>query len=164
MDKQSPPHLSRFRQGRPEHVADVAAVIGWMKDQANVPLWLVGTSRGTQSAAFAAIELASAARGPDGLVLTSTIVTDDSGRPVPQMPLSTLKIPVLVVHHENDGCRLCASRRAENGRALQCVAAKELIAITGGISVGNPCEAMAYHGFNGIEADVVDKIARWILR
>ena len=32
----------------------------------------------------------------------------------------------------------------------------------GGINVGDPCEARAHHGFNGIEADVVAKIAAWI--
>lgn len=39
----------------------------------------------------------------------------------------------------------------------------ELIAVSGGRSTGDPCEAMAYHGFNGIEADVVGKISGWLL-
>jgi hypothetical protein len=30
--------------------------------------------------------------------------------------------------------------------------------------VGNPCEARAYHGFNGLESEVVGKIAAWIVR
>jgi hypothetical protein len=37
-----------------------------------------------------------------------------------------------------------------------------LIAVDGGESVGDPCEAMAYHGYNGIEADVVGRIAVWM--
>jgi hypothetical protein len=28
----------------------------------------------------------------------------------------------------------------------------------------DPCEAFAYHGYNGIESDVVAKIAAWIVR
>jgi hypothetical protein len=35
---------------------------------------------------------------------------------------------------------------------------------SGGVSRGDPCEAMAYHGFNGLEKDVVGKIAEWIIR
>jgi hypothetical protein len=26
----------------------------------------------------------------------------------------------------------------------------------------SPCDAMAYHGFNGLEADVVSKITAWM--
>jgi acetyl esterase/lipase len=87
-DRQNPPFLSGFRQTS-KHVADVKAVIAWLRKEAEVPVWLVGTSRGTQSAAFIATELALPDGGPDGLVLTSTILTDNKGRPVPDMPLHT---------------------------------------------------------------------------
>jgi hypothetical protein len=39
---------------------------------------------------------------------------------------------------------------------------KELIAIEGGVTEGNPCEAFAHHGYNGVEADVVARISGWI--
>ena len=32
----------------------------------------------------------------------------------------------------------------------------------GGISVGHPCEAFAYHGYNGIERETIDAIKKWI--
>jgi len=162
-DRQSPPHLSGFRQTR-EHAADVAAVIAWLKQQAPVPVWLAGTSRGTQSAAYLATELPVAQGGPDGLVLTASILTDPNGRAVPKMPLETLRIPVLVVHHELDACRVC---RFSDMPPLMDKLAKtpkaELLTVTGGQSTGDPCEAMAYHGFNGLEPEVVGKISRWIL-
>jgi hypothetical protein len=34
----------------------------------------------------------------------------------------------------------------------------------GGIAVGDPCEAFAYHGYNGIERETVDAIKKWILQ
>jgi len=37
-----------------------------------------------------------------------------------------------------------------------------MIAFKGGQTRGDPCEAFAYHGFNGIERDVVAQIAAWI--
>jgi hypothetical protein len=90
-DRQEPPFLSGFRQTN-EHVEDIKAVIGWIK-QSKLPVWLVGTSRGTQSAAYIATQLPVAAGGPDGLVLTSTILWDKRSRVVPEMPLEKLAIP-----------------------------------------------------------------------
>jgi dienelactone hydrolase len=162
-DKQSPPYLSGNRQ-KPEHSADVLAVIAWLRQQSPVPVWLVGTSRGTQSAAYIATEATPAQGGPDGLVLTSTILADPNGRAVPKMPLEKLAIPVLVVHHENDGCKLCAfSDMPAMMEKLAKTPKAELISVSGGQSRGDPCEAMAYHGFNGLEADVVGKISRWMI-
>lgn len=160
-DKQSPPYLGGTRQ-TPEHTADLLAVMRWLRQQSPLPVWLVGTSRGTQSAAYVATQLDKAAGGPDGLVLTSTILTD-TGRAVPRMPVDELKIPVLVVHHTQDGCKACAP--ADLPQLMDKLArtpAAELITVSGGISQGDPCEARAYHGFNGIEAVVVGKISGWI--
>lgn len=161
-DRQSPPYLAGFRQ-KPEHVADMKAAIAWMREQAKAPVWLVGTSRGTQSAAYVATEL-SGPEGPDGIVLSSTILTDGGGRPVPAMPLEKVRVPVLVVHHEQDGCAHCsfADVPALMGK-LESSPRKALLSFKGGENKGDACEAMAYHGFNGLEREVVQQIADWIL-
>ena len=160
-DRQSAPFLGGFRQS-PDHAADLKAVIASLRESAKVPVWLVGTSRGTQSAGYVATQLAGA-DGPDGVVLTSTILSDERGRPVPAMPLERLKVPVLVVHHEHDGCSHCqfASMPALMNK-LARVPKRELLAFKGGATRGDPCEAFGYHGFNGIEPDVVQQIAAWI--
>jgi hypothetical protein len=96
-------------------------------------------------------------------VLTASVVRDPRGRPVPQMPLHRIRVPVLVAHHERDGCSVCAfvdvspmmTQFTNSPR-------KQLFAFDGGSTEGDPCEAMAYHGFNGIERDVIAKIAAWI--
>jgi dienelactone hydrolase len=161
-DRQSPPFLSGFRQ-RPEHVSDIKAVIAWLKKQNNVPVWLVGTSRGTQSAAFIATQIGPEDGGPDGLVLTSTILTVDRGRAVPDMPLERIAIPVLVVHNEQDGCKYCSySDIPRLMEKLTAAPRKELITVKGGRDHGDPCGPLAYHGFNGIETEVITKISEWI--
>lgn len=161
-DRQNIPFLSNFRQTT-EHAADIKAVITWTRQQAKVPVWLVGTSRGTQSAAYVGTELNNA-DGPDGLVLTSSILTDHKSRPVPAMPLDRLTVPVLIVHHELDGCSHCAfSDIPALMKSLEHLPHKQLLTFTGGVSRGDPCEAFAYHGFNGIENDVVTQIVGWIL-
>ncbi|MGE5336361.1 MAG: alpha/beta hydrolase [Gemmatimonadota bacterium] len=160
-DRQRPPYLGGFRQTA-EHVADIKATIAWARAQFAVPVWLVGTSRGTQSAAFVATQL-TGADGPDGLVLTSTILSDDKGRPVPAMPLARLRVPVLVVHHEQDGCQHCRFGDIPVlMQKLDQAPRKGLLTFKGGQNRGDPCEAMAYHGFNGLERDVVAQIAAWI--
>jgi hypothetical protein len=161
-DRQSPPWLGGFRQ-RPEHAADVKAVIAWVRAASGLPVWLVGTSRGTQSVGYLATELAGG-DAPDGIVLTSTIVRDDKGRAVPAMPLEKIRIPVLVVHHEQDGCGLCQFAEVPALMArLGSAPRNRLLAFRGGENRGDPCEALAHHGFNGLERDVVQQIAAWIV-
>jgi hypothetical protein len=161
-DRQKEPFLGGFRQ-TPQHLEDVKAVIAYTRQQARLPVWLIGTSRGTQSVGHIATQL-TGPEGPDGIVLTSTILTDDTGRAVPKMELNKIEIPVLAVHHRDDGCKLCAFANMPSlMNGLTASRRKELIAVTGGQSRGDPCEAQAYHGYNGIETTVVADIARWIM-
>jgi pimeloyl-ACP methyl ester carboxylesterase len=162
-DRQTPPFLGGQRQ-RPEHAADVKAVIAWLRQKSPLPVWLIGTSRGTQSVAYVAARLADGG-GPDGIVLTSTVLDDRRSRAVPEMPLESLAIPVLVVHHEQDGCRVTLF--SDVPRLMEKLASnprKELMTFSGGLNQGDPCQARAYHGFNGLEREVVQAIAAWILR
>jgi alpha/beta superfamily hydrolase len=161
-DRQSAPFLGDFRQ-TPEHVADIKAVIAWLRQKHQLPVWLVGTSRGTQSAAFIATQLPLSEGGPDGLVLTSSILADHKSRSVSEIAVQQLAIPVLVVHHEQDGCKICPPYEVPRlMHKLSAAPRKEQMLFKGGDDVGDPCEAMAHHGFNGIEREVVGKIAAWI--
>ena len=161
-DRQSSPYLQGFRDA-PAHAADLKAVMAWLRGNGHATVWLVGTSRGTQSAAYVATEL-DGAGGPDGIVLSSTILTDRRSRPVPMLPLEKLRIPVLVVHHEQDGCWLCAYSEIPALMAkLAATPRSHLLSFKGGDSRGDPCEAFAHHGFNGQEAEVVQQTAAWML-
>ena len=136
-------------------MANVKAVIAWLRARSDAPVWLVGTSRGTQSVACVATELAGR-DGPDGIVLTLSILADRKSRSVPAMALERIRIPVLVVHHKRDGCPICPPKLENSPR-------KQLLSFNGGRSVGDPCEAFAHHGYNGIEPAVVRQIAAWIV-
>jgi pimeloyl-ACP methyl ester carboxylesterase len=161
-DRQSAPYLNGFRL-TPEHAEDARAVIAWLREQLHVPVWLVGTSRGTQSVAAIGIALAGGG-GPDGIVLTSTILRDArGGDPVTSMNLAALKIPVLVVHHQDDGCRYCPVSETDTLMRKLTGSPRENLMIVSGASQGDPCEAFAYHGFNGVEGDVIHSISAWML-
>jgi len=160
-DRQTPPFLRHFRR-TPEHAADIKAVISWLRETVKVPVWLVGTSRGTVSVAYAAIEL-NGPEGPDGIVLSSTILKQE-GRAVPEMPLERIRVPVLVVHHERDGCKVCSFADIPTLMAkLQDAPQSRLLSFTGGIGVGDPCRSTSNHGYYGIEAEVVQQTAAWLL-
>ncbi len=161
-DRQKAPYLSGFR-GTREHVTDLKAVIAWVRKQADVPVWLVGTSRGTESAAYAATSL-TGQDGPDGLVLTSTVLSDSKEFAVPGLQLDRLRIPVLVVHHVEDGCSHCPYKDISKVMdKLGNASRKELLPVKGGVSRGDPCEAYSHHGFSGVESEVVKKIGAWML-
>lgn len=163
-DRQAEPYLGGFRQTA-EHVADLKAVIAWLKKQNNLPVWLIGTSRGTQSAAYVATQLEVKEGGPDGLILTATILSDPKARSVPEMQVERIRIPVLVVHHKEDGCKHCSYDDIPVlMKKIAATPRKELLAFNGGKSQGDPCQAMAYHGFNGIEQEVVTQISEWIVK
>jgi hypothetical protein len=62
--------------------------------------------------------------------------------------------PTLVIHHRDDACQFTqpagvAPFIAWSGRRARAAW------LSGGISVGDPCEARAYHGFNGLDEEVV---------
>lgn len=159
-DRQSEPFLNGFRQTE-EHVQDIGAVVAWIKTQTTAPIWLIGTSRGTQSVAYIATVNPSDIHG---IVLTSTILYDAKSNAVSQMKLEKLHMPVLVVHHRNDGCSHCSFDLTSSlMNKLTSASSKELLAIEGGQTKGDPCNAFGYHGFNGVEQEVVTKISNWIL-
>ena len=159
-------NLAGFRETR-EHVEDIGAVIDWLRRETHVPVWLVGTSRGTLSAAYIASQLPRS-DGADGVVLTSTVLAQGNNMreaAVPDLALERVNIPVLVVHHKQDGCRACPI--SEIPRLMDKLTAaprKEFLAVEGGVNKGDPCEAFAYHGYNGIEREVVAKIAGWMVQ
>jgi len=155
------PNLDRFRQTA-RHATDIKTLIAWLRKETGLPVWLIGTSRGTQSVAYLSTAIAAPA-GPDGIVLSSSILNDEHERAVPEMPLNRLTMPVLVVHHKDDGCFKCLFRDMPRLMSrLEKLERKELLVFTGGRDEGNPCKARAHHGYNGIEQNVVERIASWI--
>jgi len=88
------------------HVKDIAGVISFLRERhKHKPLWLVGTSRGTISAAKSAAQLHNT-NGPDGIVLTASVTeSSNSGADtLRDVDLSKITAPTLVVHHKHDEC------------------------------------------------------------
>lgn len=153
--------LDGFRDSA-EHVTDIDAVIAYLRQQADVPVWLVGTSRGTESAAQLALK---SQQNPHGLVLTSSMTRPNrAGTAVTEMPLARITIPTLVVAHDDDGCGKTPPAGADRIAAMLTASPKvEVKRFNGGdMPQSKPCQAMSPHGFIGIEDKVVDAIAAFI--
>ncbi len=153
--------LGGFRASK-KHVTDIDQVITDLRQRADVPVWLVGTSRGTESAANVAI---NSAQQPHGLVLTSSMsVPNSKGTAVTEMELSKITIPVLIVAHSDDACPKTPPEGAKKIAAMLTSAPTvEVKIFSGGDEpVSKPCKAKSYHGFLGIEEQVVDTISGFI--
>ncbi len=66
----------------------------------------------------------------------------------------------LMVAHRMDSCSGTVASSAQHAHNVY---GTDLILIEGGVSVGKPCEAVAHHGFNGVEKETVAKIVAWML-
>jgi predicted alpha/beta-hydrolase family hydrolase len=151
----------------PEHVADVAAVVADLRRRVpEAPVWLIGTSAGTVSAANAAAALPAGTIA--GAVLTATVTrggepsNEMGGKSVLNTDLARIRVPVLLAHHRADAC--VASPFTTLDRARSQLARVEVLTFDGGDPPSSgPCEPRSPHGFLGIEEQVVNAIADWIL-
>jgi pimeloyl-ACP methyl ester carboxylesterase len=150
----------QFRRSA-EHVDDVSHVLEDIAIRSKAPIWLVGTSQGTLSAAANAAELGSRLAGA---VLTSTVTGQQAGGSANDIALEKISVPVLIYHHKQDSCRITPAYAAERLiKRLTLASVKKYIEVDGGKDpVGDPCEAFHYHGFIGMESQAVQQITSWI--
>lgn len=145
-----------------KNMEDLRHVVAYLKKDTGLPVWLVGTSRGTISATAAAIAFGNEELA--GIVLTSSVTSMKKTEAVPYQKLDAICIPVLVLHHENDACGSCPPGYASLiTRGLKNAPIKKLIFVKGGANpTGDPCEALHWHGFIGMEKEAVEIISNWI--
>ena len=143
------------------HRADVAVVLADLRQRGAQTFWLVGTSRGTVSVAALGIGMQEQLAG---LVLTASIVHYGLSTSVPQQAIDQIRLPVLVYHHKNDACRATLARDTEwIMRGLKNAPIKKRWIVEGGAHPqGDPCQALHWHGFVGMEEQAVKDIAGWI--
>jgi pimeloyl-ACP methyl ester carboxylesterase len=136
------------------HAAGIAAIAALAKSKAPVPVWLIGTSRGSVSAANGAFRLGHSV---SGVVLTSSVWASGMAG----VPLDKIDVPVLIVHNRDDGCQESPPAGAEAAARL-ITAPHELMLVSGGSARGGACGAMSPHGYLGIEAQVVEPMLAYI--
>ena len=149
-----------------EHTADVVAVIVALTKQfPGIPVYLVGTSRGTVSAASIGARNSAAI---SGVVLTATVFRKNQPgrgdkRTAPGLSsfdFAAIKAPLLFVHHVNDQCYV-----TPYADAAALAGKYSLISVSGGRTAeSDPCEALTPHGFLGKESETIEQIVNWMLK
>jgi len=159
-DQRAGPGMSDLFRQSPEHATDMRAVVSEVNRRyPGLPVFVVGTSRSTLSAAHLGRALGD---GIAGIVLSSSLFYSASGmkaqRALAGFDWETLKLPVLFVHHRADACGATpyvdASRLASRF---------PLISVQGGKPPeSGPCDPLSAHGYFGKEAQTVAAIAGWM--
>ena len=149
-----------YRTGSAQ-TADARAVMAELQRRfPGLPLYIVGTSRGTISAAVLGRELGSEIAG---VVLTSTMFGSyNSRRQAPSLrgfDYAAIQSPLLFVHHRQDGCE-----HTPYPSAARLAGSYPLISVSGGKPAeSGPCEPFAAHGYFGREKETMAAIAAWLL-
>jgi Serine aminopeptidase, S33 len=147
----------RFRLG-PDHLADIKALIADLKKRfPDARVYLIGTSRGTISAASLGAKLGDSVQG---VILSSTVTNHDKmGEALATFDFATIKVPVLFVHHREDGCFTSPYRNVE-----RIAKSGALVSVSGGDPPqSGPCDPMSPHGYFGRDAPVVLAMKNWML-
>jgi pimeloyl-ACP methyl ester carboxylesterase len=140
------------------HFDEVAQVLADFRQRAGVSsVYLVGTSRGTISAAYLSTLFKSQV---DGVVLTSTLFQSSKAGPgLSAFDFSSITQPLLFVHHVSDGCRSTPPGYAKT------LAGKYAVLWVDGTegAQGDSCGPFSAHGYLGREPATVRAITDWIL-
>jgi alpha/beta superfamily hydrolase len=139
-----------------EAVEDVRELVAWAQDTwPKTPVWLVGTSRGTLSAASAV------ARGVavDGLVLTSSVTAGKKAK-LGDVATDAIRVRTLMVHHAHDACSASPLAGAQQLAATMHATWKTFDG--GAKPTGDACSSSSRHGFLGLDAEVTAAIIDFI--
>ena len=145
------------------HALDIKGVIAYLREASKVPVWLIGTSRGTISAANAASRLNEG--GADGLVLSATVFEPSGGGgTITDVNLGRITVPTLFVHHKEDRCFVTLyGAVAPHMNLFENAPKVEQMSFEGGSPPqGSQCGSSSAHGFVGLEDEVVHAIGNWI--
>jgi hypothetical protein len=166
--------LAGFRVS-PKHAEDLGRVIKDVRAKTKGHVWLIGTSRGTISAANAASRLFGPP-APDGLVLTSALMTGSRSAPRPwlsqtvfDLDLGKIRMPVLVIGHLADTCLRSPAALMANITNRTNGVREQVVMVTGGPGAPSgaqasldACQGRSPHGFVDQEAEVAAGIARFV--
>lgn len=155
------------------HARDLGRVVADLRRRTGLAVWVVGTSRGSLSAANAAARL-DGTQAPDGLVLSSVVSVSTPSQRKPwavqtvfDLPLAQVRASVLLIGQSEDRCVASPPEALPRIAAGFVAAARlEAVVVTGGPGRPAPgvdaCEGRSPHGYLQQEAEVAAGIARFV--
>lgn len=146
-----------------EHADAVLDVVEFVRQKFGHPVWLIGTSRGTQSAIAAALR--DKRKSIAGLVLSASMLgTKYNDVSILDLGLKDIRLPVYISHHKKDECFNTSPRDVPSlAKALNNAPILAVKFIDSGHSPSErPCGPVHWHGYINAEEETVDGIASWI--
>lgn len=163
MDQKKPQNLDGFRASK-EHASDLGIVAKNLFSLNGKPVVVIGTSRGTVSAANLGL------RDQSGLIkaviLTSALVRrNKKGESLNELNMKDMKLPLLFIHNKSDKCNFTlledvgrlATELKKDGVDVK------LVVVNSVIKTGRNCGSKSPHGFLGIEDKVVSMADEWLI-
>lgn len=157
-----------------DHANDLGAVITSVRSLSPLPIYVVGSSRGTISAVNAAARL-SENSAPAGVILFSPITSGFVGGRKPwvaqtvfDLPLGNIRQPILVVAHEGDACVRTPPAKARDILPRTNGSVEEMVMVTSGQGTDpgvrgvQACQGRMPHGFGGEDERVVKLISDFV--
>ena len=145
-----------------EHLQDTKKVIESLVERGFKEIFLAGHSNGTLSAAWAGSKISD--EHIKGVVLASAVgamggrLTDAC---YVGFHISKVRYPVLMVHHKDDACPATPFTDAIKLKSSITTKATLVEVHGGGNPKGDPCRNGHYHGFIGMDEEVVKLILDW---
>jgi hypothetical protein len=152
----------RGQRSSAEYAAVTKKIIEFAHSQANVPVWVLGTSQGS----IAAMNAASHAGRTQlaGLILTESVsIPGGSHETVFDAHPDDVRVPALVVANTDDRCKVAPPSMAQSIAQSIRHAPSMVLAVSGGTQrTQDDCGSLTPHGYYGIEEKVVDGIVDWM--
>lgn len=147
----------------PRHAEDGRAIVAWTHKLSTTPIFVIGTSRGTISAAYIAAHLETEVIA--GVALTSSVTrTSRSLGAIDGGMLAAIQAPTLVIANKGDLCSVTPPDDVPfllNG--LKNAPRKASVLLSGGLPpIAGPCEGKAAHGFYGLEDEATKALIDWM--
>jgi pimeloyl-ACP methyl ester carboxylesterase len=145
----------------PAYAATIGQAVDFARSRANVPVWLLGTSQGATAAVAGAARLNGKVAGV--VVASSVTGRSSSGETLFDSEPGLVTVPALIVANSGDACPASPPGDAPKiAAALTQSPRKEVVYVQSTAMEGQSCGGTAPHGYFGIEAATVARIAEWI--
>ena len=147
-----------------DHITRIRKLIEDIRTQNELPVFLAGISRGAVSVGRFVSQYGQKIEGAALLsgIYYNTRITKKNAYSMQRVIGTDAPTSILVLHHEDDCCKLCQPSSAKQFFEELKIKSKTLAMISGGGSSGSCNGPLHHHGFEGVENQAVDHLVAWI--
>ena len=145
-------------RGKKDHLLRIESTINYLRQKTKLPIILMGHSAGGLSV----MEFIEYIKKDENKKKLIQGIIMSAARNESNKWLENLDIPVIFIHHKNDGCRVTSYQDAEYGFEKMLKKNKSstvFIAIEGGFAANNPCSD-GHHMYFGADEEVRQKLEK----